>query len=357
MTWTLFYITAALAVAVCGGVTVAPGVKCDDIDTNSCITLKQARPDVCSDPAIYTSVCPRFCGKCPLSCFHCDDPVNTTDECTTTKMCAMDETCMIKSVRATSDGHQEFMMTCENKAVCDGSSFGFNVIGKRGLSARDISVHCCNTDNCNKPVVPTTTLRPTSLTFGTIPPSPLSCVRDVAFVIDASGSVGSFNFDKMLGYVGAVIQHLVIGPSAVQTALMTFSSTPHKEWYFNEVTDMGDTLSRLKRVSYRSGSTKTDLAITFLRRELLSGTNGDRQAVPDDVIIITDGKSNSPQLTLQAANGLHTDSNDVIAIGVGAGVSAQELDHIATDHGHVINVRNFGSLMATLPKVLQLICQ
>ncbi|XP_052258699.1 uncharacterized protein LOC127863320 [Dreissena polymorpha] len=193
------YIYNILVALCCACVAQPPQSTCRDLDAQACALFSKARPNLCTDPAFSQSTCIRFCGNCPLECFSCPTPFLNPLDCNTTTTCATGQTCVTKHLTAL-DGHHEYIVSCEQKAVCQGLNFGFGgLIGKRdeneaeseaGRYRRDVSVSCCDTDFCNTPYsLTTTTLPPTSSG-----PFPHGCDRDIVFVLDDSGSVGPGNF-------------------------------------------------------------------------------------------------------------------------------------------------------------------
>lgn len=73
---------------------------------------------------------------------------------------------------------------------------------------------------------------------------------------------------------------------------------------------------------------------------------GDRPNVPNVAIVVTDGQSNNPNLTIAEAQKARAAGITVLAIGVGSGVSRKELNAIATDPDstHVFMADNFDAL-------------
>ncbi|XP_052804645.1 collagen alpha-1(XIV) chain-like isoform X2 [Mya arenaria] len=248
-----------------------------------------------------------------------------------------------------------------------------------GRQDRGVSIDCCDTDLCNMPVTMTTTtttttenptLAPTPRTthrpapvsihptMGHIPTTSIysNCNRDVAFLVDSSGSVGSANFNTALGFIKGVVAGLPIGPMGTLTSLMTFSTTPNINWYFNQLTSKQETTNALASVSYHSGGTRTDLALHSASTQLFTPEHGDRTHANNVVIVLTDGKSNMPSETVKQANALHIISHDVITVFVGTGPDMHELQTIATDQHHVFTVHDFHLLSSLQYQIHQLIC-
>ncbi|KAL4229591.1 hypothetical protein ACF0H5_012629 [Mactra antiquata] len=323
-----------------------PVSSCVDLDSNACALFAQAKPDLCSDPTFASGTCRRFCGNCPLECYSCPTPVLDPRDCNTTITCGVNQTCMTKHLHAL-DGHDEYIYTCEEKRVCDGFSLGF-AFGKRdtemeeGRDRRDVSLACCDTDFCNTPSLPG--------------PFPNGCDRDIVFVLDDSGSVGTTNFKKSLDFVQSVVNEVNVGPNNAQIALLTYSTHAQVGWHLNQYQDKTSILNALSTVRYLGGITHTDEALETVRTQLLTPQNGDRPNNENVVIVLTDGQSNNKINTVQEANKLHTVSHDVISIVIGQGINLNELNAIATDNHHIFDIRSFGDLASILPQLMQVIC-
>lgn len=348
-----------------GAVDGQPGSSCQDLDSQACTLFQKAKPDLCSDPTFSQGTCKRFCGKCPLECYACPTPVLDPDDCNTTISCGLNETCMTKHLKAL-DGHDEYIMMCEKKEICEGLTLGF-AFGKRSQMfdketeddveehdryRRDVTLSCCDTDFCNMPLKTTTTLFPPTSPG----PFPYGCNRDIVFVMDDSGSVGSSNFKQALDFVRSIVQEIEVGPTKAQVSLLPYSTHPQAGWYLNRYNNKTDVMNAISKVPYIGGVTHTYEALETVRTQILTLANGDRPTVENVVIVLTDGQSNSHSTTIQEANNLKQVSQDVISIVIGSGINVNELNAIATDRHHVFDLRSYSVLSSILPKLLQVIC-
>ncbi|XP_045162007.2 collagen alpha-1(XII) chain-like [Mercenaria mercenaria] len=341
--------------------------SCHDLEPNACILFQKANPNLCSDQAFSFGACKRFCGNCPLECYMCPTPVLDPNVCNTTASCGVGQTCMIKHLTS-QDGHHEYIMMCGEKDICEGASLGFqspnvinSIIGKRSKMTepdtdslqryeRDVSISCCDTDFCNLPMT-TTTSPPTSPG-----PFPYGCNRDIVFVLDDSGSVGSTNFRHALDFVKEIVRQLDIGPTKAQVAMLTFSTRTEISWYLNRYSTKQDLLAAVGSASYHGGVTHTNAALKVVREQVLTYAHGDRQMAKNVVIVLTDGQSNDKLDTIKEAQTLHSVSDDVISIAIGSGINAQEIQAIATDNHHVFDLRSYSALNTIFSNLMQIIC-
>ncbi|KAK3612175.1 hypothetical protein CHS0354_016560 [Potamilus streckersoni] len=180
------------------------------------------------------------------------------------------------------------------------------------------------------------------------------CSRDVVFLIDDTTSINPIEFQNILYFLGNVINHLDIGPSATQVAMVTFDSGSHVQWYLNTHQNKTTLLSALHRVHPYGGNEHAADALLFIESNILVGSHGDRPSAPDVVLFLTDGHSVDGRLQ-HAAQQLRAKSSDIVAIGVEQ-ADMLDLVNIATDRQHIINVRDFQSLLPVVSRVVSLIC-
>ena len=96
------------------------------------------------------------------------------------------------------------------------------------------------------------------------------------------------------------------------------------------------------------GGTKTDMALLMMNEMFRSRG---RSNVPHIAIVMTDGQSDYPQLTIQQAIAVRDDGITVFAIGIGDRVDDFELSMIASSPDYVFTVNSFDALV-TLREIL-----
>ena len=89
--------------------------------------------------------------------------------------------------------------------------------------------------------------------------------------------------------------------------------------------------SSRRRIAHVHGDTNTASALRFARTQMFTEKNGARRGIPHIVIVITDGKSNNPQITQQEAAKAQAQGIYMFAIGVGANADQSELHALASD--------------------------
>lgn len=105
---------------------------------------------------------------------------------------------------------------------------------------------------------------------------------------------------------------------------------------------------------HTGGGTRTDRALNFLYNTMFTKTYGDRDKSPNIAIVLTDGRSNKPLLTIPAAKLLKKKAH-VIAIGIGNKISMKELNIIASDKNSVIEAE-FDKLKDIIKPLINITC-
>ena len=175
--------------------------------------------------------------------------------------------------------------------------------------------------------------------------------RYALFILDGSGSIGSTNFKKMTTFVADlsfIFQHCGF------TAVMTFNGSAYIEYNFHCYEDSISTeikdcmVKKINKISYPDGWTQTGNAIKMAHKHLLSDIAKDAGEI--DVIIITDGRSNSDP----CSDAKETWENPnlkgkihVFSIGIGSRVNHTQLYCLmggAPEFDNPLHVLNFTTL-------------
>lgn len=183
---------------------------------------------------------------------------------------------------------------------------------------------------------------------GPLPPTLEECPRtDIAFLLDGSGSVRSYDFLQMKSFVINLIKKLL--KKNTWFAIAQFSSSCKIHLNFNEFQRTTTWESQVNRITQLQGGTQTASAINMLLDQLFVDRGGSRPNAKKILIVITDGESQDRyQLptVIQKAN-----DRGIIryAIGVGSAFNSyqarNELNQIASSTSdHVFRVDNFAAL-------------
>lgn len=107
---------------------------------------------------------------------------------------------------------------------------------------------------------------------------------DLAFIIDASGSIGAVNFQKILEFVAKIVDAFEIRENGTHVGVIHYSDDAVLDFDFNKF--QGDALTRenvvkeINKISVTEGQTRIDLALIKAKDELFSDKGGMRQDKP-----------------------------------------------------------------------------
>ncbi|XP_035825413.1 collagen alpha-1(XII) chain [Aplysia californica] len=182
---------------------------------------------------------------------------------------------------------------------------------------------------------------------------------DVALVVDSSSSVTRANFKKTMRFIDTILRQLPIGPDDVRVAIIRFSHGSDVMTYFNDNMDKDSKRKAIKKMRFNGGTTATDKAIKDLREKVLDSSHGNRENVPDLVVLITDGTSNDVTATVREASFLKQRPNlRVVTLGIGPFVNRDEVSKLASSTGEMYEARSFKALAqgSFAEKILQSAC-
>ncbi|GFR98766.1 collagen alpha-3(VI) chain [Elysia marginata] len=162
----------------------------------------------------------------------------------------------------------------------------------------------------------------------------LECGRaqiDMVFMLDSSTAVGPANFQRLKEFIIEFLFFAHIHVGNIRVGVMTYSDAP--VMHFNMLSFIGNEQGlnqAIRAIQYRPGGKNMAAAFQFVRQQMYTVPNGDRQTAPD-VLIMVSGRMdtvNQGQMIREAeatrAAGIH-----VYAVGVGL-PNTRELDGVAS---------------------------
>lgn len=183
-------------------------------------------------------------------------------------------------------------------------------------------------------------------------------IADLVIILDASGSVGSANYQLERAFAISLIDSFTISSTDTKAAVIDFATTVSTTNTFNlnAYTSEVAITNKIMGFPYSQGYTRTDLALYWAADVTLIPANGDRVNVPNFVVVVTDGLSNSGSQTVAAANYLKSKPDTtVLAVGI-AGYNLAELQTIASSPSYVYTAPNFNGLAQIITDIQQIIC-
>lgn len=180
---------------------------------------------------------------------------------------------------------------------------------------------------------------------------------DIITVVDSSGSIGPKNYKKVLNFLVEVEKSFKIGKQDVQFGSVIFSNVAQKWFDLRDNQNLDDLRRATLSSFYLNSTTRTDLALDLVLNEnMFMRSAGGRIGLQKIVILVTDGVSDKPQETIDAANRLKEEGVLIVSVGVG-NANAKELEAVATSTSDVVYANSFDALNQIKEKVVQRTCE
>lgn len=156
----------------------------------------------------------------------------------------------------------------------------------------------------------------------------VSCetIVDLCLIIDSSGSIrdnsppdGSDNWTTQLNFLSNLIGDFVIGPKKTRVAAVVFSEEVRLVFPLNRYENVDDIRNAIENIPYLGQTTNTPEALLQSRMQCFSPQNGDRPAIINLAITVTDGVPYPPSRrgpAIEAAKALRDSGVKMIAVGV-----------------------------------------
>lgn len=126
----------------------------------------------------------------------------------------------------------------------------------------------------------------------TVPESVLNCCEgDVLVLLDASGSIASYEFSHMVSFLAELLQPFSLGPEEVRFGLLLVGTEPRLEFGFEAHSSQQALQAALQRVKQLRGDTNTPKALEMAGERLLPQgiPGGTRPNLPRVLVWLTDG--------------------------------------------------------------------
>lgn len=253
--------------------------------------------------------------------------------------------CLLKSLVSTLDGHRQYEMRCGNIEECDGTEIV--PVGKRAVFTRSLTLDCCTTDLCNKPVLGG------------------SCSRDIEVMLEDSTSVSVADHQILVQFLKSLVSKMSIGARANQIGLATYDTNVNNEWDLDRHLTQAELHTAFDKLtfSYRPKNT-ADIhrVVDFIVDHALRHINGDRYLFHDSVIIFVDQIAHVRlrHSIINEQNKLNTIARDVVLVVIGAGQDSPEMTQLyqlASSSGHVVHVPSYSNLAGLETKLISLLCK
>ena len=165
---------------------------------------------------------------------------------------------------------------------------------------------------------------------------------DIVIILDASGSIGSSNFQLMKNYIINMLAAFNISPDKTRVGVIRYSDNASIVIPLGSYNNYFSLSSAINSTVYTRGWTYTDQALNLLNAAFATARVD--QGVPRVAIVFTDGQSTNISATVQAAQRVHNDGIFVYSFGIGSGINSTELTVIASGgQDNVFNVSSFSA--------------
>ncbi|EDO36563.1 predicted protein [Nematostella vectensis] len=182
---------------------------------------------------------------------------------------------------------------------------------------------------------------------------------DLAFAIDASGSMGDQGFLRAKRFVKALIGSFKVSQKGTHVGIIRFSTRAKVMFTFTEHFTHEDVNYAIDDIEYTEGGTKTELALRLARTELFSKQGGSRTSplIFKLFVLMTDGRSEYFHAVARQAKMLKRSGVHVMAVGIGKYTNQRELEVIASSKSDVIGVVSFRDLMIRMNEIKDKLCE
>ena len=176
---------------------------------------------------------------------------------------------------------------------------------------------------------------------------------DLVFLIDGSNGVSSSDFIQQKAFVSSQTMEYSVSHNKVKIAVLLYSGIVWETIDFKESEIEDAFISKVSTMSQPFGDLFINNALKSVR-ELFHSEN--RPGARRVAVLITTGRSNRLWETFKEARQLSKYNIVLYAVGVGHGISRNELTGLTSDRNNVLTVDTFNSLFSLSRKLHELIC-
>ncbi|KAI0213204.1 hypothetical protein LSAT2_001799 [Lamellibrachia satsuma] len=181
------------------------------------------------------------------------------------------------------------------------------------------------------------------------------CNVDIIFVLDSSGSIGSYNWYVTKQFVIDVILGMNANANMTRVGIITYSTTICREIELAAYTT--DQLEQqIWKIDYMADATNTAGGLMMMREMFREHGRKDAAKI---AILLTDGRSNiDNNQTIPEAEMAKAEGIDIYAVGV-ADIDDAEVNGIASDPDsrYVIRVDRFADLQSITQQIINVTCE
>jgi len=127
----------------------------------------------------------------------------------------------------------------------------------------------------------------------------VSCPIDMVFVVDASANVGDANFNQVKSFLSQFVAKLDVNGGNARVSVVTYADNVVTTIELDDHSDVGNLQTDINGLIYQTGDTNrnTHLALKHVRQNVLQTAVGDRDNVPNLVVVLHSGVSDDERRT------------------------------------------------------------
>lgn len=182
---------------------------------------------------------------------------------------------------------------------------------------------------------------------------------DIAFVLDASGSIRSERFPIVIQTVISIVEQMQVSLNDTRIAAVSYSDDYVHQFFLNTYSTKQDVQLAFSRIKFIGGRTNTASGLEYMKDQLFTAANGDRADAPNFAIVLSDGNSNiNQQNTIPMAVQSRNKGINMIAFAVGTDVNLFELRNIASEpyNQTIFNVMSSVDLPKIVLPIVKAVC-
>ncbi|CAH3124523.1 unnamed protein product [Pocillopora meandrina] len=182
---------------------------------------------------------------------------------------------------------------------------------------------------------------------------------DVAFLMDASGSVGADNFEKQKEFIKAVAGTLGLKSGLARAGSLVYSDMATVQQSFNSCNGTHSVVEAVDHIPYYGRTTRIDRALSLANTDLFSDAGGVRSYVANTLLLLTDGRQTPAADSIsmeRAVRPLKEKKVKRIALGIGSQISPDELRKVVDGDEDVVTVDSFDDLISSMHMVSEKLC-
>jgi len=182
---------------------------------------------------------------------------------------------------------------------------------------------------------------------------PCYATNDLVVVLDSSGSVGAANYVTAKSFVVQLATAFTVNAPS-RFSLIAYSSTAIVTIPLNNGMSPTQINTAINNHAYQAGGTGTASAIHAAINQITSSNRN----VPKNIVVLTDGQSNSQAQTIAAANTAYANNIRTFSVGITPNVNYAELLGIARNNVNRVFTRDsFPDLIKILAPLCVRVCE